>query len=276
MSLYQQSAPPLAVKAAQGALAESGFSPESITHLIVVTCTGFIAPGVDYAIIRGLNLSSTVERIQVGYMGCHGALNGLKVANALATADPNARILLVAVELCSLHYYIGEEPGKIVANALFADGAAALIGTGGETPEPGWRVTATGSCLIPNSAKDMGWTIGDHGFEMTLSKRIPDLIQQHLRPWMDRWLGSRGRSVESIRSWAIHPGGPKIVAGAQAALGLSDADLGPSLGVLADYGNMSSPTVLFILNRLMAANAPRPCVMLGFGPGLVAEAALWE
>jgi len=193
------------------------------------------------------------------------------VASAFAAADPAAVVLTAAVEVCSLHYYFGGEPDKVIANALFADGAAAVIGRAGEQ---GWRVAATGSCLIPDSADAMGWTVGDRGFEMTLSRQIPRLIAKHLRPWMGEWLAGHGLTVETVGSWAVHPGGPKILSAVEESLGLPAAVTAVSRAVFAEYGNMSSPTVLFILDRLRRMNAPRPCVMLGFGPGLVAEAAL--
>lgn len=121
----------------------------------------------------------------------------------------------------------------------------------------------------------MAWAVGDHGFEMTLSRRVPGLIAAHLRPWLESWLGDNGLSLADVQSWAVHPGGPKIVSAAQEALGLSNDALAPSRAVFAEYGNMSSPTVLFVLKRLRDQSAPRPCVALGFGPGLVAEAALF-
>lgn len=121
----------------------------------------------------------------------------------------------------------------------------------------------------------MGWTVGDHGFEMALSRRVPGLIATHLRPWLESWLSDSGLTLADVRSWAVHPGGPKIVGAVEESLGLSAAALEPSRAVFAEFGNMSSPTVLFILRRLRDANAPRPCVALGFGPGLVAEAALF-
>lgn len=273
MEIYAREAGPLALRAAKAALAESDFAPGSITHLVTVSCTGFAAPGVDFALITGLGLSPTVARTHVGFMGCHGALNGLRVANAFATADPAARVLVCAVELSSLHYYYGSSADKLIANAIFADGAAAVVGSG--TDSPAFTLAASGSCLIPNSAADMGWTVGDHGFEMTLSRRVPNLIAAHLRPWLEKWLGDNGLSLADVRSWAVHPGGPKIVSAVGECLGLSADALAPSLGVFAANGNMSSPTVLFILQKLRAAGAPRPCVALGFGPGLVAEAALF-
>jgi predicted naringenin-chalcone synthase len=269
---YARESVKLAVAAAGPAVAAAGFTPDSITHLVTVSCTGFVAPGIDLALIRGLCLRPTVERTHVGFMGCHGALNGLRVANAYAAADPAARVLVCAVELCSLHYHFGDDPEKVVANALFADGAAAVAGdaAGGH----GWRVAATGSCLLPDSADAMTWTIGDHGFEMTLGKQVPRLIARNLRGWMADWLGANGLSVAGVGSWAIHPGGPKILEAVEEAIGLPRSVTAVSREVFAEYGNMSSPTVLFILDRLMSAGAPRPCVLLGFGPGLVAEAVL--
>jgi predicted naringenin-chalcone synthase len=300
MAIYAAEAGPLAVRASASALAESDFAPESITHLVTVSCTGFVAPGVDFALITGLGLRPTVARTHVGFMGCHGALNGLRVANAFATADPAARVLVCAVELCSLHYYYGSAADKLIANAIFADGAAAVVGEAqkpttpaplpeGEEPDllpppfrkgggglgSSWSLLASGSCLIPNSAADMGWTVGDHGFEMTLSRRVPSLIAKHLRPWLETWLGDNGLSLAKVQSWAVHPGGPKIVSAVEESLELPREMLAPSRAVFAEYGNMSSPTVLFILKRLRETNAPRPCVALGFGPGLVAEAALF-
>jgi predicted naringenin-chalcone synthase len=261
------------VRASAAALAESGFDAASLTHLVTVSCTGFVAPGLDFALITELGLRPTVARTHVGFMGCHGALNGLRVANAFATAELSARVLVCAVELCSLHYYYGSAADKLIANAIFADGAAAVVGCAGEPAD--WSLRASGSCLIPDSADDMGWTVGDHGFEMALSRRVPGLIASHLRRWIESWLGDNALSLADVRSWAVHPGGPKIVSAVEEALALPAEALAPSRAVFAEYGNMSSPTVLFVLRRLREQNAQRPCVALGFGPGLVAEAALF-
>lgn len=140
----------------------------------------------------------------------------------------------------------------------------------------GWSIAATGSCLIPDSEVEMGWTVGDHGFEMTLSRRVPGLIAGAVRPWLDGWLADKGMSLADVGSWAVHPGGPKILAAVEEGLGLPADALAASRGVFADHGNMSSPTVLFVVDRLRRADAPRPCVALGFGPGLVAEAVLFR
>lgn len=286
MSFYQDHAPALAVGALRGALAESDVHPGSITHLVTVTCTGFAAPGVDVDLIRQLDLPATTARVQVGFMGCHGAVNGLRVAQAIADSDPNARVALCAVECCSLHYRFAWDDDGFIANALFADGAAALVGvpdsaagrTAGESTgasQRSLRLAATGSCLIPDSLDDMSWRIGDHGFEMRLSASVPRLIEENLRPWIVDWLKSHDVRLEEVQSWAIHPGGPRILDAVESSLGLSAAETALSRDVLSRYGNMSSPTILFILGQ-MRSRFRGPCVALGFGPGLVAEAALFR
>lgn len=273
MRMYADEAPRLALRAAADALTESRFPPDSIDHLLTISCTGFAAPGVDLALIRELGLRPTVQRTQIGFMGCHAAINGLRVANAFASAEPSARVLAVAVELCSLHYSFAAEPDRVVANAIFADGSAAVVGSGAGD---GWRVRATGSHLIPGTADEMHWRIGDHGFEMKLSRRVADRIGTHLRPALANFLGGHGLALTDVPSWAIHPGGPRIVAAVVESLGLMPAASAVSREVFAEYGNMSSATLLFVLDRLRRSNAPRPCVGIGFGPGLIAEMVLFE
>lgn len=274
MELYHEHSLPLARQAAERALAEADVERKSITHLVTASCTGFSAPGVDIDLITGLDLASTTQRVNVGFMGCHGAINAMRTALAFATADPAARVLICAVELCSLHYRYRWDPERIVGNALFADGSAAIVAGNVEAGDELWRVAATGSCLVPDSTDAMTWRLGDNGFEMTLSARVPDLIERHLRPWLTRWLASEGTSIEAIGSWAVHPGGPRILSAVEESLALPREATAVSREVLAQCGNMSSPTVLFILDRLRRSGAPRPCVALAFGPGLVAEAAL--
>ena len=277
MRIYRDGASQLAIPAAAAALEQSACAAAAITHLITVSCTGFFAPGIDSVLIDALGLDACVQRTHVGYMGCHGAINGLRVAQAFTGADPSARVLLCAVELCGLHYHYGWDPQQIVANALFGDGAAALVGAAsvaasGEV----WRVRATGSCRLPNSADAMTWNIGDHGFEMTLARSVPTLIARHLRPWLTAWLEKHGVALADIATWAVHPGGPHILTAVEECLCLPPDALAISREIFAEYGNMSSPTVLFILDRLRERRAKGPCVALGFGPGLVAEAALLE
>ena len=275
MRRYEESVVPVARRAAEAALSQAGVAASAITHLVTVSCTGFVAPGFDIRLIEGLKLDPSVQRSHVGFMGCHGALNGLRVARAFAASEPGCRLLLCAAELCSLHFSYGAEADRSVPNALFADGAAALVAApSGEVASGPWRVVTNGSVLLPGTSDAMTWRIGDRGFVMTLSPEIPRLIRTHLRGWLERWLSPHGLSLADIFSWAVHPGGPKILDAVQYALGLDKSALADSREVLAGYGNMSSPTVLFILERLMRRDAQRPCVALGFGPGLVIEAAL--
>ena len=276
MAIYEREALPMAKRAAQQALDESGVRPSDITHLVTVSCTGFAAPGVDIGLIKELELPGTVERTHIGFMGCHGAFNGLRVARAFAESHPDARILLCATEICSIHYHYPWNPKRIVGNALFADGSAALVGVSQkQAPGDAWRQIASGSCLFPDSEYAMNWTIGNNGFEMNLSAKVPNLIAANLRPWLETWLKSHGLAIGDIGSWAIHPGGPRIIGSVEEALGLVEGVAWASREVLTQFGNMSSPTVLFILERLRRQGSPRPCVALGFGPGLVAEAALF-
>jgi predicted naringenin-chalcone synthase len=275
MQHYVGRAGGLALESARQALGRAGIDPPDVTHLITVSCTGFRAPGVDIELIRRLELTPTTQRTHIGFMGCHGALNALRVANAFAGSDPAARVLVCATELCSLHYHYGWDPQKIIANAIFADGSAAVVGAGdASAPPSAWRVLASGSCVFPASEDAMTWTVADNGFEMTLAKSVPGLIAAHLRPWLERWLAQRGLNVREIGSWAIHPGGPRILDAVEEALDLDKKRTALARDVFAEHGNMSSPTILFILERMRRQSAPRPCVALGFGPGLTAEAAL--
>lgn len=287
---YAVEAPLLAIASAKDALSKSGLSAGEITHLVTVSCTGFSAPGVDIRLIDELGLPATTQRVQVGFMGCHAAINGLRVCRGLLAADPDAKVLLCSVELCSLHYQYGYNPDRIVSGALFADGSASVVlQSTADLIKPDkdedsscqdscghgiGQVVATGSCLVPDSRDAMTWRIGDTGYEMTLSARVPGLIEDNLEQYLSGWLADQGETIQSIQGWAVHPGGSRILTATRDALGLRDDDLATSRGVLNDHGNMSSSTMLFILNRFAKANRPKPWVMLGFGPGLEIEVAL--
>ena len=279
MLRYEAEAYPLAVEASRRALDESGFKATEITHLVTASCSGFHAPGFDLAMIDRLRIPSTVARTHVGFMGCHGGLNALRVAHAFTRAEPDSRVLLCAVELCSLHFQYGRESDRMVANALFADGAAAVVITAPparcESSTDAWRLVANGSVIVPRSTDAMTWRIGDHGFVMTLSPGVPDLIKAHLADWLSAWLGRHGLNIGAVGSWAVHPGGPRILDAVADSLGLGADALADSRAVLAESGNMSSPTIFFILERLRRRSAPLPCVALAFGPGLAVEAALF-
>jgi prepilin-type processing-associated H-X9-DG protein len=283
---YTQPAAQLASESARAALVSASAAASEITHLVTASCTGFAAPGVDIALIESLGLNPGVSRTHIGFMGCHAALNALRVARAFVQADADARVLVSTVELCSLHFSYGRQPDRMLANALFADGSAsAVIGNGASSTrsdvEQGSRcpfnkcqIRASGSHVVPDSADAMTWHIGDHGFEMSLSPRLPDLVAEQIRPWLERWLAQSGLDLDAVGGWAIHPGGPRILEAVAGALNLPDNALDASFGVLASHGNMSSPTILFILDRLLASRSPLPCVCLGFGPGLAIEAML--
>lgn len=284
MARYAVEAVELAFRASSAALsnaAHAGITPSDITHIVTVSCTGFTAPGIDHALIERLHLRRTVSRLHIGYMGCHGAINALAAARNIIRSEPNARVLVVCVELCSLHFQVSDRPDQIVANALFADGAVAMIITADTPPTstPLARIAATGGCVFNDSAEAMGWRIGDHGFEMTLGESVPRLIEGNLRPWLAAWLDSQGQSLTELIAhgdWAIHPGGPRVLDAVANSLGLSEEAMRPSREILAAHGNMSSPTVLFILDRIARQRKgnPRPAVLVAFGPGLSAEAAL--
>lgn len=281
MQRYEHDAPRLASRAAASALNNADLDPRAITHLVTVSCSGFSAPGVDLYLIEKLGLNRTVSRTHVGFMGCHGALNGLRVARAIALSEPDAVVMVCAVELCSLHHQYGWDPQKIVANSLFADGAAAVIGRGAEDRSatkgvfPG-GVAGNYSFVIPDTSEMMTWRIGDHGFEMTLSPEVPGIITRYLPSALEEFLGRFNLKISDVQSWAIHPGGPRILAATAEAAGLSDVQMDPSVSILQRCGNMSSPTVLFILEELRRREAATPCVMLGFGPGLNVEMALLQ
>ncbi|MEM6394532.1 MAG: type III polyketide synthase [Planctomycetota bacterium] len=300
MAAFARLAPPLAEHAARNALQQADLPPSDITQLVLVTCTGYNSPGTDLHLIQSLNLPATVGRTQLGFMGCHGALSGLRVAHALTQQGHTT--LLLCVELCTLHFQYGSKPDHLTANALFADAAAATILTPrhpthpthhkptaaklpcGPPPHP-LHYTAATSRILPNSTDAMAWTITDHGYSMTLSPRVPDLIAQHLRPALLPFLAQHHLTLDDIQSFAIHPGGPRVLDAVEHALapphpngqrpGLAD----PSRHILREFGNCSSPTVLMILDHLQNTTPPDqpllPCLALAFGPGLTLEAALF-
>jgi predicted naringenin-chalcone synthase len=274
MSRYETDAVVLAAEATAKAVSNAGVSVSELAHLVTVSCSGFSAPGIDIGLIERLGLRRDISRTHVGFMGCHGALNGLRVGSALGMASPGEHVLVCCVELCSLHQQYAPNAQQLVANALFSDGAAAVVGAAADDRRRGWRLVDQRSYLLPDTARLMSWRIGDHGFEMQLSPRVPDVIRATIRTWLSEWLAEHALEIDDIHGWAIHPGGPRVLLACQQALRLDDRQLEPSLQVLADYGNMSSPTVLFVLDRLRSQCASLPCVILAFGPGLTIEAAL--
>ncbi|HEY0246870.1 MAG TPA: type III polyketide synthase [Gryllotalpicola sp.] len=270
-AVYVRQSTPLALAAARRALADAPVRASDITHVITVSCTGFFAPGVDYELVTGLGLAREVRRLNIGFMGCHGAFPALRTAVEACRADPAAVVLIVCVELCTLHLRSSEDPDQIVSSAVFGDGAAAAIVAA--HPHAGLRVDALHSVVAPDSAEELAWTIGDSGFELTLSSALPRLLGSEI-------VGALaplhpGVALPDVEHWAIHPGGRAILDRTQQALGLSDAQLAPSRTVLRDHGNMSSPTVLFVLERILrTAREGERIVATAFGPGVTVESAL--
>ncbi|HCS60075.1 MAG TPA: type III polyketide synthase [Microbacterium sp.] len=287
--IYVREAWKLYVDVARKALrSDPDITAADITHVITVSCTGFYAPGPDYEIVRALGLADSVQRYHFGFMGCYASMPALRAASQFCAADPNAVVLVVSVELCTLHLRSSEDPDMIVATSLFADGAAAGLVTARDfdSEMPGFALDRFHTGIIPEGKKDMAWTIGDEGFEMTLSTAVPQLIGENifdaLRPLYagEETLATAfddGTINEQIERWAIHPGGRSILDRVEERLSLSEQQLRPAREVLRQYGNMSSATVLFVLRSILeeegARNGERVAAM-AFGPGLTAESAL--
>lgn len=281
MEMYERHAASLAERAAHEALTQAGISAGSITHLVTASCTGFCAPGVDAELIARLGLSPDVRRTHVGFMGCHAAINAIAAAAAFAS-DPAARVLVVCVELCTLHMHYGDRTDQLVANALFADGAAAVV-LAQSADSRALRVEGTASRLFRGPGGEplvdrMRWEITDHGFAMTLGKDVPDLLAAVVPAWADEALARHGLTRHDVARWAIHPGGPRIVQALTDALQLAEsvrADAADAArAVLRSHGNMSSATVLFMLARMLREHKGGPIVTMAFGPGLAGEMML--
>lgn len=281
---YRESVVPLAEDVARDALSDTDVSPGEITHVIAVSCTGFFAPGLDVELVKRLDLPPTTKRTFIGFMGCYAAFNALRVAHGFCQADPNARVLIVCAELCTLHFQIDESLESVIVNSLFSDGAAAAVMSAkSESAAEGRLAYVDGQChLDDDSMDDMTWAIGDTGFKMGLSSRVPDVVGENLPSYIDNLLSSHDLAREDLDFWAIHPGGRRIVEGAREALQLRESDVADSLAVLRRYGNMSSPTILFVLKRILERRAqgdgapPERGVAMAFGPGLTIEGALFE
>ena len=272
----------LAVDVARNAINNAdGFTAEDVTHLVMVTCTGFCNPGPDLEIVRGLGLAPTVQRYQLGFMGCYAAFPALRMAKQFCQAQPDAVVLVVCLELCSLHLQLREEPDSLLANALFADGAAAAV-VSARPPaphRPALALHAFSSDMAPEGVGDMSWSIGDRGFDIRLTSNVPGVIAANISAIVERLLAAGPWDLESIRTWAVHPGGRMIVDKVEKELGLTVEQLEDARAVLRDFGNMSSPTILFVLQRILARSDEsdsHPICAMAFGPGLVIETALLD
>jgi predicted naringenin-chalcone synthase len=271
---WASAARPLAAEAAGKALEDAGISPEQVTHVVTASCTGFSAPGVDQWLIWDLGLPVSCRRTHLGFMGCHASINSLAVADAFARSQPGAVVLMTAVEICTAHMHYGSRIDRLIANSIFADGAAAAVVTC-DAPENAPRIATSGSTLVDNTADEVAWIVGDNGFEMTLSPSVPKHLRREVGPWVRSWLAQSGLTPEHVGGWAIHPGGPRIVEAIAQALHLSPEACEHSCDVLRQHGNMSAATVMFVMHRLRNAGVPRPWAAMSFGPGLAGEALLF-
>jgi predicted naringenin-chalcone synthase len=270
MQVYAEEAPKLAL----GAIAKLREQVElhGITHLVVASCTGFVAPGIDQIIARELGLEG-VERTLVGFMGCYAAVSALRTAFHIVRSEPEARVLAVTVELCSLHLQETPQLESLLAMLQFSDGAAAAL----VTSEPkGLEMSHLFSVQLQDSAELIQWEIGDTGFEMTLSGEVPGRIQHALADEAVRATLYNGWGPEQISSWAIHAGGRSILDAAEKGLELPQGSLWASRDVLARYGNMSSSTLMFVLSELIGRPDTGKGVAIAFGPGLAAEGFHFE
>jgi alpha-pyrone synthase len=262
MKLFESFAPGLACQATELLLA--GEDRTRVSHLIVTCCTGFFAPGIDLQLVERCGLNPGIERTFVGFMGCYAAINALKLARHIVRSEPASRVLTLNLELCTLHLHETTDLEEILSFLLFGDGcAAALI----STDPVGVRMDSFTAALVPDTAELIRWNIREQGFDMVLSGGVPGAIRGGLARARSSFLDE-----SPIDLWAVHPGGRTVLDAVEAALDLPPPALAVSRGVLSDFGNMSSSTVMFVLDRLMRDAAPGSsgCAM-AFGPGLVAE-----
>jgi alpha-pyrone synthase len=277
---YKTCALDLAEQVTHQALWQADLVAENITHLIVVSCTGFFAPGLDIHLVKRLGLPAATDRTLIGFMGCNAAFNGLKTAHALCQTHRNAKVLLVCVELCSLHFQVADTLEKVIVNAIFSDGAAAVVLSASDNAAGKLVYTDSAALVTEDSLDAMTWDIGDTGFLMQLSPQVPQLIKQSLSAYLENFLGRHNLTQDSLDFWAVHPGGRQILDQVQAGLALSEDALKESYEVLRRHGNMSSPTILFILKLMMDRPLPTASIgtgiALGFGPGLSIEGALFQ
>lgn len=273
MKRYSREAPALVDRAIADLAGQAGPDwAEGLTHLVICTCTGFSAPGIDHHMVNAHNVPSTVERTLIGFMGCNAAINGYKTARHIVTADPTAKVLVLNVELCGLHFQENAPLQTALMFMLFADGAAAALVSAEPT---GFELEAFRSDMLPDSEGHITWDIGDNGFDMWLSGRVPRTIFKNLPGHFETLAADAGG--RDIDLWAIHPGGRTIIDAVEAALELSAEDVAYSRGVLNDFGNMSSATLPFVLSRMLAEpRSGRTGVAIGFGPGVSVESMVFS
>ena len=277
MKAYESWTKLLTGEAVEKLLSVNNIDPSTISRLKTISCTGFFAPGFDNYLIQKFNIPTDVKRTHIGFMGCAAALIGFNSSmEALSTLEGNKNILMVAIEICSLHFQAEPTKDNILANLILADGAAAVLFSNNQS-KSGLKLIDTASFLFKGSAEFMGWEIGNSGFEMILSQELPKLIFEQAMPQLKLLLHRIGINKEEIKYWALHPGGRAILDSMQKGLELSDEAMIPSRKVLKNYGNMSSASILFVLKEIISSNIIAKgeyCCAVAFGPGLTMEVAL--
>jgi predicted naringenin-chalcone synthase len=271
MQWYQQYAAPLSLMAIHNCIDKYAGHP--ITHLITVSCTGMSAPGLDLELLELLKLPATTFRTSVNFMGCYAAIHALKMADAFCKTDKNATVLIVCTELCTLHFQKEDTVDNMTSSMLFADGAAAVLVTG-DNELDGLNIDSFYSLVSTKGKKDMAWELSSKGFQMTLSSYVANMIEEDFNVLVEGALTAAKIGKAGVSHWCIHPGGKKILEAVHKSLGFTNGQLQPCYDVLKDYGNMSSPTVLFVLKKIMNALVKKePATIFGaaFGPGLTME-----
>lgn len=275
--VYERESKKLFVDVAQQLTRDNpNFSNQEISHVITVSCTGFYAPGPDYEIVKALGLKPSTQRYHVGFMGCYAAFPALKMAQSFCISDPEAVVLVVSAELCSLHFQFKNDVDNLLSGSVFSDGAAGMLISAKSPQKQSFEINRFASSLAPNGEKDMAWTIGDTGFDMVLSTYVPDIIQQNLEPVLQPLYDQYKLHNGDIDFWALHPGGRAILDKIEETLALKPAQIAGSRKVLSEYGNMSSATVLFVLKELIGSSlsAGQRVMSMAFGPGLTIETGM--
>lgn len=275
MKWYNKTASPLSVHAIEKCI-DNKIDKDEITHLITVSCTGMSAPGLDLQIIEAMNLKKNIFRTSVNFMGCYAAIHALKLADALCKQNTKAKILIVCTELCTLHFQKENNADNITSSLLFGDGAAAVLVANDDDNLSGLRIKNFYSEVSFRGKKDMSWELSSSGFLMTLSGYVADLIEEDFNNLVENALQDSSMNKADISHWCIHPGGKKILNSIQKSIQISEEDLRQSYNVLRNYGNMSSPTILFVLKEIMnelKSGTPKKVNIFGvaFGPGLTME-----
>ncbi len=273
MEWFQKYALDLSLDAAQKCIAGK-IDKSEISHLITVSCTGMSAPGLELQMMEAMELNASIYRTAINFMGCYAAIHALKQAANIIDSDAGAKVLIVCTELCTLHFQKTFSEDSITAPLLFGDGAAAVLVVGDEVADPGLSLKSFYSEILKEAKNDMSWNISSKGFIMTLSGDVPEIFQQDIAPLKQRALAKAGLAEGDIKYWCVHPGGKRILQGVAKGLSLSEVQLKASYEVLKRYGNMSSPTILFVLKEMWESilNEPKAHIFgIAFGPGLTME-----